>query len=479
MTAPVSVISASELAGRDVELGTRIYRVPPGELTVGLNTRVDVGNDPDFASSVRERGVLQAITCYVHDGALQVLMGQRRALVAAAEGLEWVPVVITAPPDDEARLIDQLVENEHRAPITTADRAAAVAQLSLLGLSAEQLVRRTALRRVDVEHALAVAASPVASAAAAAAPELDLGQAAAVAEFDDEPDVVEKLTTAAGTGRFDHVLQRARDDRDEAAERARLLEEIRASGVTALEAIDFGHHKTLAALGITAGRHRRCPGHAAYPAVYWSNVDNAYRAEPTYVCTEPGRHRDGAAAAGTGQGATLAEEQARQQRAQVISRNKEWRSATEVRRAWLRDFVRRQRPPAGAEAFVAAALVRFDHEVIDRAAQTQHVLLRELLAPLGSEEPATVSGRTEIDDLAGRAAAMAPKRALVLAAATLLAAWEYGADEHTWRDHPHDPLGGHRGVDRFYLGQMAAWGYPLAEVEQLVVELGDLPDGAT
>lgn len=470
--AEVEVVSAAYVVERASaapdSVGTVVWHVPPGELVLHYNIRSEVEPDPDLEASITARGVLVPIIGYVRDGELRVHMGRRRAFCAARVGRPWVPVVLTAAPHEEDQLEDQLVENEHRRPNTAADRARAVRQLSLLGVTPEQLVARTALRRSDVDAALAVAASPVATAAAAARPDMDLVEAAAVAEFDTDPATVKALTAAAGTGAFDHALQIARDERAVAAEKTRVLEQLRAVGVTAVEDMDWQRYRRLIELGITPGKHRRCPGHAGYARVTWDR-DGRPAGAPEYICTEPGHHSTSSASGGAAP--TLEAEEARHRRAEVVAGNAAWRSATEVRRRWLRDFAHRSRPPAGAEAFVAAALLRLDWDVIEKALHHEHVLLREMLAPPGSDEPVPdAAGRSERDVLAERAATMPAKRALVLAAATLLAAWEHTADEHTWRDHPHDPIGGHRGVDRFYLGQMAAWGYPLSEIEQLVVE---------
>lgn len=471
-----SVQSAAAVLAADIELGTRIYRVPPGELVVGRNARVDVVEDPDFAASIRERGVLQPITCYVHDGALQVHMGQRRAIVATAQGLPWVPVVVTAPPDEQGRLVEQLIENEHRAPITTADRARAVQQLALIGLSAEQLVRATALRRVDVDHALAVAASPPAIAAAASYP-LDLTQAAAVAEFSDDDEVVEALTSAAVDGGFDHVLQAARDERDDRDEHDRVMAELRAAGVTALERPEWrkGGARPLDELRISVAAHAGCPGHAGYPGDGAHDVDGRWEHgwHARYVCTDPQRHHPVPGPKGE---RSLLDEQVRADRALARERSRQWRTATKVRRAWLREFARERTAPAEAERFIAACLIQHPG-LLGSALADQHRLLRELvirgeLGGLGEPDPAEslLNRQSDVQQLLLRITNGSSRRALRLTCALLLAAWEARADIMTWRN----PRPEHAMV----LGQMAAWGYELCAVEQMAagqLSLDDTP----
>ncbi len=245
-----------------------------------------------------------------------------------------------------------------------------------------------------------------------------------------------------------------------------MVAQLRADGVTVLDRLDWAAGmRPLTELGLTTARHRSCPGHAAFVSQGSHYVDGhtEWTWAADYVCTAPRTHHptDSTAAAE----GTLDDEAARAQRAEVIARNKEWRSAEQVRRAWLAEFAQRQRPPAGAERFVAAALLRGD-DCIRRALENRYVLLRELTG-LGVEDQASRGDRLQL--LAERVQHVPPKRALVLAAAALLAAWEHTADVGCWRP----PLGGHRGVDRFYLGQYVAWGYPPSDIEQLILNPTD------
>ena len=59
-----------------------------------------------------------------------------------------MPVFVIDAPQEEkaaeiARTVEQVVENDHRTALPDADRVAAFEQLSLLGLSAAQISRRT------------------------------------------------------------------------------------------------------------------------------------------------------------------------------------------------------------------------------------------------------------------------------------------------------------------------------------------------
>ena len=113
-----------------------------------------------------------------------MLRGQRRALVAAKVGTPgWtVPVRVVATPCEADRITDQMVENLHRASMHERETRDGIEQLALLGVSAAQIVKRTAVARPVVDAALAVAAHE-ASKARMDAQGMTLEQAAIFSEF--------------------------------------------------------------------------------------------------------------------------------------------------------------------------------------------------------------------------------------------------------------------------------------------------------
>jgi ParB family chromosome partitioning protein len=67
-----------------------------------------------------------------------------------------------------------------------------------------------------------------------------LDQAAGVAEFEDDTATVKALVAAARSGQFDHVLERARQYRDDAAQRAQAEAALAATGVRVIAAPAWG-----------------------------------------------------------------------------------------------------------------------------------------------------------------------------------------------------------------------------------------------
>jgi ParB family chromosome partitioning protein len=135
-------------------------------------------------------------------------------------------LVVKGGSDDEAeRIITQMAENDHRADLTSTERAAAYAQLALVGMTANQIARQTGRSVDEVKAGTAVAASAGALAELDNNPELTLEDAAIMAEFEDDPAALKRLREAHefGDDGLTHEAQRIRDDN--AAEAVQLAAE--------------------------------------------------------------------------------------------------------------------------------------------------------------------------------------------------------------------------------------------------------------
>ncbi|WP_165640213.1 ParB/RepB/Spo0J family partition protein [Klenkia brasiliensis] len=485
-----------------------LLHVDPALLLVDLNVRHDARLDADFKASVAEHGVLvPVVVVRTHEDRLRVRFGHRRTLAAVEVGRPTVPVVVVADEttDDAAtveRLVTQWAENEHRTGLTTAERADVIGQLSAFGVSPTQIARRTRATKTEVTAALAVHRSELARAATARYKFLDLTQAAVVAEFDADTEAVKALVLAAREGRFDHVAQRLRDDRREAAARSGLADQLREQGVRVIDRPASGDtaaelHRLADDEGtrLTAATHECCPGHAAYIGQEhgWVIVDadgqplgeasdgdgedevdlddeddpedggEAPRREwsswaaPRWVCTDPAAHghTDTWAATSSGNSGRVPADQltddereaARVARRDVIESNKAWGSAQTVRREWLRDLACRKTAPKGTAGFLAASLA-VDADLL------ADVGGNHLAADLLGIETGSYGRSAE---LARLVAAAVDARALLLALVQVLAAYEARADRNDWR-HLRPATGR-------YLTHLQALGYTLADVE--------------
>ncbi|HTK63036.1 MAG TPA: ParB N-terminal domain-containing protein [Pseudonocardia sp.] len=483
-------------AGAEHERGLgELLMVAPESLVIGANARRDVVLDAHFCKDVAERGVREPIAVRRDsDGRLIVRKGQRRALAACRAGLSVVRVFVEPPPDTDQddtaaqvdRLVDQYGENFHRAPISEADEAQVHQQLLDLGLSAGQIARRTHIPAKRVRALHAVNTSPMARAALAGVggPVLRLDHAAVVAEFDDQSqgaaEAVERLLEAAESDpeRFFHVAQRLGDEREErrlvsahtqtlAAQGVRVLTDEEATASTELYTLRPGPDDP-AGTPLTVEEHTSCPGHAVHLTMRmdWSSRERVVHTEG--YCTEPERHAPrfdrAPGSSDPGQApevsdAELQEAKQRQQaeRRRVIANNRAWESATVQRRAWAGEFVARKKPPADAAAFIAATLAGGGHD-IRKAMESGHP---SACALLGLPAPAGyyTSGPRPLVEAATTATGV---RATQLSLAVLLGAYEDGTSRNSWRSPTGETIA--------YFTALRGWGYPLSDVERLVLD---------
>jgi ParB family chromosome partitioning protein len=477
---PMSTTSTSTAGGSPT-----VEQVDPASLLVDRNVRVSVSLDKAFVDSVRELGVLVPVVAVrTAEGQLRVRFGHRRTAAAIEVDAATVPVVVVADEADNdeaeiARLVQQWTENEHRAPLSGGDKLNTIEQLSLLGVSAAQIAKRTKTARKQVDAALAVAGSELARAVACKYDFLDLLQASIVADFDGNPEVVKVLVKAARDGGFDHAAQQLRDERADTQRVQELTGQLTGEGVTVLARPDYASGaERLDRLGDSNGTpldpeaHGSCPGHAAYIAHGWEydDTDTATRtAKAVYVCTDPKGHghqpRYAAISSPTrtlvSELSEAEREEARQERRTVIANNRAWASAETVRRSWIRTFLSRKTAPKNAPAFVAAALVHDSYE-IRKGAEAGHRLARDLF---GYPDPDSLHYGAGTAQLAALLGGATDGRAQVVALGVILAGYENCLNGQSWRNPS--------AANRRYFGFLAVQGYELSDVEQLAAAPAD------
>jgi ParB family chromosome partitioning protein len=425
----------------------------------------------DLVASIREHGVLVPIVATRDHQGIRVRYGHRRVLAAVHAGRATVPVVVYTGTLTDAtaaeidRILGQHAENTHRVGLTTGETIAAFGQLAALGVSPARIARRSKTPRRTVDAALAAAASEVAAKATERWDFLTLDDAAALAEFDDDPDAIKALVTAAKSGENTaHVAQRLRDQRDTTRAIDALTTQLKEAGVAVIGEPPYDekvirplrhlHHD---GQPLTPDTHTDCPGHAAYVKRTWGQE----KAEAVYVCVHPRLHghTDPGSRTPDIERPTTVEEKA--ERSRVRANNEAWRSAEKVRRAWLRDFLTRRTAPKGSAAFVATALAHGDH-ALSRAFTNGHHRAPDLfrLGHLTDEADGTVERRRG-KTLTGLLDGASDNRALVVALGIVLAAYEDAWTTDTWRR----PSAG----DARYLMFLMTNGYTPSEVEQLIL----------
>jgi len=196
-----------------------LEHLDPHTLAIEDNVRDEAALDKAFLDSLRQHGVIVPITAVRDDtGTVRVRDGQCRTLGARTVGLTVVPVYILTDTDHDTplaklqRITHQMVVNDHRRALTEAQRARGIQQMLDAGASVTKIAQQLSVKKDIVDAARSVGKS------AAARTALDNGQltlteAAALAEFEDMPDALDRLTRVAGSARFDHVVAQLREER--------------------------------------------------------------------------------------------------------------------------------------------------------------------------------------------------------------------------------------------------------------------------
>ncbi len=422
-------------------------------------------------------------------------------------GLSTIAVVVAADEasSDEAtvqRLVGQYAKNEHRTGLSNAERVDVFAQMAAFGVSATKIAKRTKTKKAEVDAALTVANSDLAKVATARHDWLTLGDAAVLAEYEDDPDAVEQLVAAAEAGRFAHVAQRLRNDREERRAREQFIAHLTDAGMSVVET----DHDTAVPLyrlldteggEVTELAHRECPGRAVQirtahgyvdpttgqpPACHGcgadaqqmcaedctaeddedreDDTDVVWRAYPTTqeVCIDPEDHGHTVRrydANPYGQEKKKAAEMSEDERAaasaarrDTIESNKAWAAAEPVRREWLTQWATRKTLPKGAGAFLASTLAT-DPDPVTRIG--------------GNHLAATLLGHAtgqygRSSDLTAAIAKASDTRAQVITLLLVLAGYEDSLSREDWRTVRESP--------RRYLTYLASLGYPLSDVER-------------
>lgn len=437
---------------------SQVEHINPASITIEDNIREAVRLEAGFIASIREHGVLQPVlTIRASDGSLSVRDGQRRTLAAREAEVATIPCYVVDAGDDRAlRIIQQIIANDQREAISEAERVEAFHQLTLEGLSVTAIAKRTGHSRDRVKASVAVAASKSATDALASSA-LTLDAALILAEFDGDEEAVSELTEYAVEypGQLVHAAQRMRDDRAIAAVVAAARATLTEQGVRIVgDGDQFASLNTLTDSpedaderpAVNEEAHAACEGHAVTVRA-WRGDDAA---RVTAVCTTPEKHHTrfgyGTGTSSQPQSGPMSDEQ-KAERREVIANNRAWDSAEVVRRDWLATLLTRKSLPKDATAF-AVRVVASSGADADKGRTLAHTLL-------SVDMPDGYYGNALPE------VAKTPTRTGHVLLSLALAAIEQGTGRHTWRN-PHD------GITRDYFVQIAAWGYTLSDVEQII-----------
>lgn len=278
-----------------------LLNVDPATLGVRDQARADATPDDELVASVRKYGVMQPPTVEYDEEQQRhvIVMGHRRVGAAIAAGLDQITVLVrTAALDDDAiKLEQQIVENERRKALTTAELAQGYQKLALFGKTPEDIAAELAEKPERIRAGLKVATANPIAAEILEGQDLDLEQAAIITDFADRPALAKELAYTAVTRPQDFawkVEAERKKDRDR-ADKNRLVDEHKTAGIPIVKSHgeagtwwtgddNLGKALTMLVDGngdpITAEDHATCPGHAVI-----INDGRGYGTTPDYVCT--------------------------------------------------------------------------------------------------------------------------------------------------------------------------------------------------
>ncbi|WP_182066348.1 ParB/RepB/Spo0J family partition protein [Curtobacterium sp. ME12] len=452
-------------------VGVDLVTIPASEAVIEDNVRTAADLDPAFLSSVKRHGVLLPTIGYRNaDGAVVVRDGQMRVL-AAREAGATVPVFVTERGDTPAqRIAEQLVANERRTALTDGDRLAAYRQLELAGLSVAGIARETGTDKEQVQATLTVAKSEAATAAVVDR-QVSFDAALLLAEFEGDETATAELNECISEGYDDElpfVAQQHRNRRIAEAEAAKVAEQYREQGVAVVDDNTALGWKRLDNLSddpvpeddpramlpaLDPEAHTACGGHA----VLVQPIGDS--ASVTAVCTTPEAHTARHFYDRPAPELTPEQEAERATEAEAAAARRErdnrladeWTAAREVRRVWLAGLVASKNLPKDAGRWTAAALLTPMRDYYG-----QRVTATDLL---GVPEDAD----------AAEWARKRPGKAGHIAFAFALAEVESAVGRYGWSMPAPETVP--------YLTQLAAWGYTLSHVEQIVTGATSADDG--
>ncbi len=506
----------------DAEINT-VQHVDPHEVLIAENVRTEHAT-PDDATTAnfKTHGINTATNGYrdYDTGAIVVTEGQRRVLNAREAGCELPVWMKTPPPADERkatieRIVTQIIENDMREPLTLGDTARGLQQLAAFNLTPGGIARKLARGKngkAYVENMLQAGRSELAVKATERF-DLDLVQAAVIAEFDEAGDLesAKELIRIAreAPNNFQVVAERKRAERAEnerfAALTDALTHELTTAGVTIFDnslSDSSGDSRSLDRLRptpedephaeLTAEDHASCPGHGAWiddeydeddkriPVAVYGCAD--FRAHGHALSHAPAGRADLNPLVGTStsadgsveaidldgtasddhdevaaaRAALAAEERAREAariiRRWVIKNNKDWDASEAPRREWLTGFALRKTAPQGSQLFLALQKAHGGY-ALRRAFERNHSLARDLLGmPVGS----TVANLSNTISTAS-----SPGKATLYDVFLTLCAMEADLTRNAWRSS--------WGSAKEYFAAITSWGYKASDVELMVL----------
>ena len=172
----------------------------------------------ELSSSIARDGVLQPLLVRkTADNEFQIIAGERRWRAAAAAGLTEVPAIIRDD-DDEKTLELSIVENIQREDLNAIELASAFERMAdELGLSHEEIGKRTGKDRVTVSNSIRLLQLPAGVQSLVVQGQLTAGHARALLKLGNDARITEVAKRAVAEGWSVRQMEKFTGDAAEAA----------------------------------------------------------------------------------------------------------------------------------------------------------------------------------------------------------------------------------------------------------------------
>lgn len=305
------------------------------------NPRKDLGDLTELTDSIKAEGVRQNLTLVPNPdqpGRYRTVIGHRRAAAAALAGLPTVPAAIDPHLDDARQRALMLTENLQRADLTAFEEGDGYQGLIDLGWSAEDIARETGRGistvrgRVKISHL-----DDTARKGFEPGTQLTIQQAMELAEVQEK----DRRAYEAAVKRFDNgvfapwVIDEAKRAMEHTEKLKKLLAKAKADGVTLVKDKPPYSTVTVKDLGLTFKTHADCPGASTWVGdeYDWSGHPKASRID---FCTDPATHHpDALKASGKAAPGTDDEAERQRRREEAAAQGAALGEARTARRTWM------------------------------------------------------------------------------------------------------------------------------------------------
>ncbi|WP_199550142.1 ParB N-terminal domain-containing protein [Streptomyces sp. N35] len=440
--ATAAVTPPTDSAPQDEAAPQIVYLDPKLVVRDEYNAREeDTEPDDDLIKSVTELGVEEPISVRPRgDGTFGAFKGWRRTqalqianATAEQDGrpVRKIKAFVCADlvgRDGWTKFLS-LVENKDRKGMSERDilKSQELALIEMDDVERGRAAKALGVGRHAAKQAKAAQKLDDATLRRAAAGGMDLEQTAQLAEVESIRGADNRLLAAlkrdqdeggGGRGHWDQAFAQLKAEQEDAASRAKAIEDLKAAGIPLLRAPSYGEKdpsrpltELTTSLGnlLTEDNHKGCHGHSA-------RLDEEH--QPVWHCADPAAHGHKVRPTPK-KPKTEADKQQAEERARTTAHNRAWKAAAGPRREFIKRLVRGKTLPEEAREFAVRIMLELPR-LYGKWADKQRT--ETLAALLGAKDPAKESA-------ADLAAAFAKNRLPNIVFAQVAAAFEDAISE--------------------------------------------------